>query len=478
MVTACLLILPELYQSILIGILLFKSLTYHNQYNGHDSEIKYYNWISYAALLGVILTFLSLGNNDLLFLGAYRLDTLSQFFKLIISIGFAISVFNARNISVIKHGYKFDYFMFLGLSSLGLMLLSSSVELITIYLALEISSYSLYAIIPLRDQEQKAAEAGIKYILFGAAATALSLYGLSYILATQNSSYIEILVNKSWNWADAPLALVGLTLFLVSLFYKLALFPFHFWCPDVYDGTSNETAAFAATLPKLGAIVILIRLVSQLQPAPELITIISILCAISITFGNLSALVQDDVKRLLGYSSIAHAGYILIGLISCSAQGVAATSFYSLVYVIMNFSCFWVVCRLSGSKNVKLNDLNGLYRRSPSLAFTLAVGAFALVGIPPTAGFIGKLFLLASSWDRGYNWLIILAAVNTAISIYYYLNLVRHAYTEEENSITPLKPLTGRIFGGILAVVLLILGTLPAPVISLAEKASRQLLLP
>ena len=291
---------------------------------------------------------------------------------------------------------------------------------------------------PIRGNDPRAAEAGIKYILFGAAATAIALFGLSYILASQHTTYLHLLAAKSWAWADSPLAVTGITLFMVGFFFKLALFPFHFWCPDVYDGTSNETAAFAATLPKLGAVVILIRLVALLKPEIEIITIMAVLSAASMTFGNLAALIQTDVKRILGYSSVAHAGYVLVGLVAASAMGLSAAGFYSLIYLLMNLTCFWVICSLStDGKNLKLDDLNGLYKRAPYLAFVLAVGAFALVGLPPTAGFMGKLFLLTAAWNRGYNWLIIIAALNTAISIYYYLNIVRHAYTQESEALQP-----------------------------------------
>jgi NADH-quinone oxidoreductase subunit N len=357
------------------------------------------------------------------------------------------------------------------------MTLASAVELITIYLALELSSYSLYALIPLRSREPRAAEAGIKYILFGAAATALSLFGLAYILASQHSSYLAALTAAPWSWAEAPVGIIGLTLFMAGFFYKLALFPFHFWAPDVYDGASNETAAYAATLPKLGAVVVLIRLAAMLKPGLQVTTVLAVLGAASMTFGNLAALTQQDIKRMLGYSSVAHAGYVMVGLVAASASGLAAAGFYSLIYVLMNLTCFWVICRLSADgRNLKLNDLDGLYRRAPFLAFVLAVAALALVGLPPTAGFMGKLFLLSAAWNRGYDWLVVVAALNTAISIYYYLNLIRHAYTVEADGEAAGPPPDGALWGGVLAGLLLVLGAVPAPVFRWAEAAGRQLM--
>ncbi|MFH1033343.1 MAG: NADH-quinone oxidoreductase subunit N [Pseudomonadota bacterium] len=473
------LFIPEFLQLAIVAVLFLQSMAKPREDQDGAVAGAQIGWVPLAALAGVVAAALSLSCNGTMFWDAYKIDGLSQFFKFAVAVGFAIASLNASSQPTLEPGKRADYFLLLALSAWGLMLLASSVELITIYLALEISSYSLYGLIPLRGKDARASEAGIKYILFGAAATAISLFGLSYILAAQHSSYLSVLVAKSWSWAEAPLGLAGLSLFMVGFFFKLALFPFHFWCPDVYDGTSNETAAYAATLPKLGAVVVLIRLAALLKPGLEVTTVLAVLGALSMTFGNLAALTQQDIKRILGYSSVAHAGYVMVGLVAASSRGLAAAGFYSLVYLLMNLTCFWVICRLStDGRNLQLNDLNGLYKRAPFLAFVLAVAAFALVGLPPTAGFMGKLFLLTAAWHRGYDWLVIVAALNTAISIYYYLNLVRHAYTSEaEEGDVFVKPRAdSALWGGVLAAILLILGAIPAPVFRWAEAAGRQLM--
>jgi NADH-quinone oxidoreductase subunit N len=470
------LILPEFIQVLVILGLFLQSLASPRPDGGTRLGART-GWVPLAGIAVLAAAALSLGAGGLMFREAYRIDALSQFFKLAVALGFVIAAHNAGAQPSLEPDRRPDYFLLLALSALGLMLLASAVELITIYLALEISSYSLYALIPLRGRDPRAAEAGIKYILFGAAATALALFGLAYILAAQHSSYLAVLTAKPWDWAEAPLGIVGLTLFMAGFFYKLALFPFHFWAPDVYEGTSNETAAYAATLPKLGAVVVLIRLSAMFAPGMPATTLLAVLAAASMTFGNLAALTQQDVKRMLGYSSVAHAGYVLVGLTAASAGGLAAAGFYSLVYVLMNLTCFWVICRLShDGRNLQLNDLDGLHGREPMLAFVLAVAALALVGLPPTAGFMGKLFLLSAAWNRGYNWLIIVAALNTAISIYYYLNLIRHAYTTDAVSDVAAPRSGGALWGGVLAAALLFLGILPAPVFKWAEAAGRQLM--
>ncbi|UJX39749.1 NADH-quinone oxidoreductase subunit N [Desulfovibrio sp. JY] len=433
------------------------------------------SWLPVAAGIGVLVAVAGLSSRGEMLYATYKLDALSQFFKLAIAFGFAV-------VAGIAAGKKEsrdltpDYFMLLALSAWGLMLLASCVELVTLYLALELSSYSLYALIPLRGQDRRAAEAGIKYILFGAAVTAIALFGLSYIMAAKHTTYIAALAASSWSFADAPLAVVGLTLFLAGFFYKLALFPFHFWCPDVYQGTKNETAAYVATIPKLGAVVVLVRLAAILTPHMEVTTILAILGAISMTGGNLAALVQRDVKRLLGYSSVAHAGYVMLGLAAGSAAGLAASAFYSLAYILMNLAAFYVVCTISkDGENPSLDDLDGLYHRAPALAMILAVAAFSLVGLPPTAGFTGKLFLLSAAWDQGFYWLVIVAVLNTAISIYYYLGLVRHAYTGESDAPALVIPKGTLVFGGVLAALVLLAGIIPAPLYDLAAMAGTQL---
>ncbi len=466
-------LLPELYQLGLVLVLFFLSL------NGKRYPLVS-RWMPWLAGFGLIPAICALGFQGTMLLDAYRIDPLSQFFKAAVALGFALAVLNVGKNSDLEEEKGVDYFMFLSLSAWGLMILSSAVELITIFLALELASYSLYALIPLRSRQRQAAEAGIKYIMFGAVATALALYGLSYITAAQHTTYLAGLAGKDWSWANQPMAVLGLTLFLTCFFFKLGLFPFHFWAPDVYQGASNETAAYVATLPKLGSIVILIRLSILLKPELEITTILAALAAASITYGNLAALVQSDVKRILGYSTVAHAGYIIIGLIAGTRQGVAAAGFYAVAYVLMNLTCFWVVCRVADKgSNVSLDDLNGLHHRAPVLALVLAVGAFSLVGLPPTAGFMGKFFLLAAAWNHGYNWLIILAAVNTAISIYYYLGLVRHAYTNDgpESAGSPdMNNSYGLFWGGVLAGLVLFLGFYPTPLFDYAMKAGISLL--
>jgi NADH-quinone oxidoreductase subunit N len=332
--------------------------------------------------------------------------------------------------------------MFLGFSALGLMMLVSSVELISIVIALEISSYSLYVIVPLRKGQTKIQlEASMKYLFFGAISTGIMLYGMSYLYGMTNSTFLSNILFMLPKFLDQPIGILAIVLTLTGFFFKLSLFPFHFWAPDIYEGASNTTTTFIATVPKVAAAALLIRLVTMASSAdPVFVTILIVLAALSMTFGNLVGLVQKDIKRLLAYSGIAHAGYVVMGILAMSKDGNAAAIYYMVVYLFMNLACFYVVLLLAkNGENISINDLSGLAKRAPLLAFTLAVSAFSLAGIPPTGGFTGKLFLFTSAFKAGHLNIVLIGAVNTVISIFYYLNLVRMSYSREPVSTEPIK---------------------------------------
>ena len=463
------LIMPELFMAAVLVVLFIQSI---------NERLKdKVSWVILAALIGTFLAAFSPTGPEFMFYESFRVDTLSQFFKTIIFLGLTICAANARRMGSLDNANRADYFLFMYLSAFGLLLLSSTVELFTMYISLELASFSLFIMLPLRNQDLSAVEGTIKYVLFGAVATAIGLYGVSYIIAGMHTTYVKELLTMVWSFAQHPMSMIGLTLFLLTFLYKLALFPFHFWAPDVYQGASNETAAFAATMPKVGAIVILVRLMS-FAPGIEVKTILAVMAVVSMTLGNLIALRQDDVKRLLGYSSVSHAGFIVIGLVAGGAYGLAAASYYALVYMVMNLTIFWVVTRISrDGENVMIEDLRGLYSSSPTLAFVLAVSAFALVGLPPTAGFIGKLFLFNTAWAEGFQWLVVVGVINTALAIFYYLNLVRHAYTMEQS--TPGKinlSFAGGSVAMVLALVVLYLGVMPHAIFNILLQASQGLI--
>ncbi len=413
-----------------------------------------------------------------LFYGAYRVDLFSQLVKCVMSIGFTLMLLFGADTKGISVRMRPEYYFFLLTSLLGLTLLSSSVELITLFIALELSSYSLYLLVPMRtpsDSMRAPMEAAIKYLLFGVTASGIMLFGMSWIFGIAGSTYLDQILPAMRTAGSHAAPLVGLLMLFCGMFFKLAVFPFHFWAPDVYQGASNDTTAFIASIPKIVAVAVLARFCSMAYPGEgHVALLLTGLSIASMCYGNLTALVQTDVKRMLGFSGIAHAGYILMGMATLQGWGIATALYYATGYLFMMLAAFLVLCVVSpDGQNLSIKDLNGLSRRSPMLAFVLGVSMFALAGIPPFVGFMGKFMLLTGAWRAGHTALVIIAAINTAIGIYYYLQVVRAVYTEAAlHDAEPIVPHAGARMAGICLVgLVLALGIAPESMLQLAREA-------
>ncbi|MEI8350767.1 MAG: NADH-quinone oxidoreductase subunit N [bacterium] len=410
---------------------------------------------------------------------ALRVDLYSQIFKIFILLGlFSVVVFG-RELKDIRAEIRPEYFLFLLWGTLGLMLLVSSTELITLIIAMELSSFALYLLVPLRQDRgglRIQMEAATKYVMFGIVATGIMLFGMSYLFGLTGTTYFHDLAPAlRERWSD-PAAVIGMVMVLAGLFFKLAAFPMHLWAPDVYQGASNETTAFIAGVPKAAVIAVLIRFCLCADPGDRSLTVVLTVTAIcSMFFGNLAALVQTDIKRMLAYSSIAHAGYVLLGLITLRDTGYAASIFYILGFVVMSLASFLVICATSREgENVTVDSLSGLHSRSPLAALILGAGMFALAGIPPFAGFMGKFFLLTEALKRGYVLLVVVAAINTAIGVYYYLTVVRVMYFSDagERPQVRLGAVNAALGLGLILIVLA-LGTFPSGLLDTALSAVR-----
>jgi NADH-quinone oxidoreductase subunit N len=429
------------------------------------------------AVVSILLCFVTLRDTGSLFFDAYKVDLFSQIFKLVISIGLCVVVLFSKELKGISDEVRPEYYLFLILSSLGLIMLVSSVELITLFVALELSSFSLYLLVPMRDDRggmRSQMEAAIKYILYGVMATGIMLFGMSYLFGLTGTTYLNEMLPKLHQLYTEPAAVVGIAMFMGGFFFKLAVFPFHFWVPDIYEGASNETTAFIASVPKLGAVALLIRVATF--AAPEGHTIASLLVLLSICsmfYGNLIALVQKDIKRMLGFSGIAHAGFVLLGLITMKDTGFGTAIYYIIGYVMMNLACFLVICSVSrDGENLAIEDLAGLHKRAPLLALTMTVGMFAMAGIPPFVGFMGKFMLLAGALKEGYLTLVILGALNTAIAIYYYLSVVRITFCSdpEQRPVVEVDPITKAVSIALM-IIIIIMGAVPTKFVNLATAA-------
>jgi NADH-quinone oxidoreductase subunit N len=397
-----------------------------------------------TAVAAIVVSAACLGQEATLFSGAYRVELFSQVLKLVFACGFGLVLLLSGKLSDIREDVKPEYYLFLTISVSGLTMLVSCVDLITLVVALEVSAFPLYLMIPMRREragQRSQMESAIKYMMFGIAANGIMFFGMSYLFGLTGSTSLPVIMAKLQPMIHSPLAIAGLAMTLCGMYYKLAVFPFHFWTPDVYQGASNETAGLVASLPKVGGVAVLVRFVSLAAPDNKTVALLlAILAGGSMFYGNLIALMQKDFKRLLGFSGIAHAGYALVGFVALSEQGYSAAIYYITGYVLMVLACFIVICKVSrDGTNVGIAELAGLHRRSPLLALTLAVGVFALAGIPPFVGFMGKLSLLTAAWSKGHSTLVIVAMVNAAIAVYYYLGVVREAWFRDSGEPAPIK---------------------------------------
>jgi NADH-quinone oxidoreductase subunit N len=444
---------------------------------GNPSSGKIKNVATGLAALTLIASVICIKSEGSLFYSAYHVDFFSQLFKVLIALAtLIVLIFTNRN-GDLKEQTRSEYYLFLFMSVLGLMMLVSSVELISIFVALELSSFAVYIMVPMRNNDSTLgaqSEAGVKYLLFGVMATGLMLFGMSYMYGLTGSTQIPIIAEKLSLMYSQPAAVIAILLVLAGFFYKLALFPLHFWVPDIYEGASNETTAFIAAVPKIAAVALLIRIVTLVSSEGEVIVNVLIVCALlSMFYGNLSALIQKDVKRLLGFSGISHAGFVLVGLLTFQITGYATAMYYIIGYVFMNLACFLVICSVAeNGRNVTVEDFTGLHKRAPLLALTLTVGLFALAGIPPFVGFTGKFLLLLGAFKQGHHILVILAAINTAIAIYYYLSIVRVTFcTEPEDRGTVISSGLNNTLAVLLIITMIVMGVMPSQFIAMTTSA-------
>ncbi len=425
------------------------------------------------ATLGAVLSLAAVWQDGTVFMKSYRLDLFTQVFKVILSLGLFLVICICGELKDIKERNRPEFFLLLFVCTLAMMLLVSGNHLLTIYVSLELSSYSLYVLVTLRRQEDMGVEAGIKYFLVGIFASAVMLFGIGLLYGATGAIYLDDLVSRIPRLLDQPMVLAALLFTFGGFFFKLAVFPFHFWVADVYQGANNQVTAFIATVSKVAAIAILLRLVAFTgEDGTRLVHVLVGLSVASMTVGNLAAITQQDLKRLFGYSTVAHAGYVLIGVLSLSRDGFAGAVFYAVALLVMKFTAFLVVVKVAqDGENLRVDQLAGLHRRSPLLALALMVSLFSLAGIPPTIGFTGKFLVFVAAIEKGYLALVLVAMVNVVISLYYYLLVIRAAYLLEPQGDAPaiaVSPGT-RLLAGSLIVAMIVVGFFPYHLLEVAQ---------
>ena len=442
--------------------------------------------LGFVSALGVVLTLImtywmtfSIGGGELRgFRGMVVLDPFALFFNIVI--GYATGLVILFSMDYIRReGQEAgEFYILVLLSSLGMMLMASAGDLIIVFLGLETMSIALYVLTGFFRHRLEAGEASLKYFLMGAFASAFFLYGIALIFGATGSTNLDRIANAVAAGAGRdPMLAIGFGLLLVGFGFKISAVPFHMWAPDAYEGAPTSITAFIATGSKAAAFASLLRvLLTALRGAPlDWPMLMWGMAAITMTVGNVVALAQQNLKRMLAYSSIAHVGYMLVGVVAGGSLGNGAVLFYLLVYTFTTAGAFGAILLLerNGREAVQLADYGGLATRHPVLAVALSIFLLSLIGIPPTAGFVGKFYLFGAAVKSGYVWLAVIGVLNSAVAAYYYLRLIVFMYMREpEGAPTVMAP----SFSGALALVVALwgvvqLGVAPGPLFDLAQAA-------
>jgi NADH-quinone oxidoreductase subunit N len=444
--------------------------------------------LGFVGLAGVVVmlvvTLRMWGSDARGFNGMVALDGYALFFDLVIGYATGLSLLLSMDY-IRREGIESgEFYLLVMLSAVGMVLMAAATDLILIFLALETMSLSLYVLAGFFRRRLEGGEASMKYFLLGAFASAFFLYGIALVFGATGSTNLDAIpVAIAAGRGSDPLLVIGAGLLLVGFGFKISSVPFHMWTSDVYEGAPTAVTAFIATGSKAAAFAALLRVVNASGRAAPLdwSAIFWILAVLSMTVGNVIAIAQQNVKRLLAYSSIAQVGYMLVGVVAGGALGNGSVLFYLLVYTFTTAGAFGVVLLLErdGREAVRLEDYGGLAARHPLLALALTLFLLSLIGIPPTAGFVGKFALFASGVRAGYVWLVVIGVLNSALAAYYYLRLIVFMYMREPAAGGPaaLAP----SFAGCLALIVALwgvmqLGVFPAPLLDLAQSAVAPLL--
>ena len=451
---------PEIIMAVAASVLLIFDLVMKNK-----------TPLAFAGIAVAALTFYALqlpASQGETFGGMFVSDAYSYNFKLIFLVNLVLTILiSLKYIQREKAEYG-EYYSLLMFSTTGMMLMASAKDLIVLYLGLELMALSTYILAGIKRYDRKSNEAAIKYFLLGAFSSALLLYGISIVYGLTTTTDLYVIGERLRQAGTSPALLLSMILIAVSFSFKIAAAPFHMWAPDVYEGAPTSVTAFMSVGPKAAGFAVIGRvfLISAFQGMQADWTPILIGIAIlTMAIGNIVALAQTNIKRMLAYSSIAHAGYALLGVIAGTEAGLHAVTTYLMIYAFMNIGAFSIVILLN--KGDEIQDYNGLAKSHPLVAGLMLVFMFSLTGIPPTAGFIGKFNIFMALINAGYVWIAVIAVIFSAISAYYYLRIVMNMYmkdaAEEEAVINPSASLGAAIFISVLMVF--VIGIMPSVVI-------------
>ena len=426
-------ILPEIFLSVLAMALLLINVFAPGGKKTYLAYISFFGIVATAVLVAT-----GWGSHIESFSGSVVLDNFATFFKMTFLVAAGLTVLITDSYMEregCNHGELYPLILF---AVVGMMLMASGTDLMTIFLGLEVMSVSLYVLAGFNRANKKSNEAGLKYFLLGAFSTGFMLYGMALIYGATGTTRlykIAVIVGQMTLPSANILLVVGMLLMMTGFAFKIAAAPFHMWTPDVYEGAPTPMTAFMSAGPKAAGFAALLRIFLVALPTlqVEWSQVLWVLAVLTMTVGNITALRQDNIKRVLAYSSIAHAGYALVGFVAGNGTGTAGILFYMLSYAFMNIGAFAIIILVAkkGEANGNVSDFAGLGFKRPLLALVMTLFLFSLAGMPPTAGFIGKFYLFSGAIQKGYIWLAVIGVLNSAASVYYYLRIMVYMYMKE-----------------------------------------------
>src|SRR5574341_1172976 len=394
-------------------------------------------WYSLAGIcVAAYASYTLMGVNGVVFSGTFNLDPFSTFFKFVFYIACGLGILLSINYLKVEDIDRGEYYALMLFATSGMMLMASAGDLITLYLGLELMALSVYVLAAIMRRDNRSNEAAIKYLVLGAFSSGIMLYGMSLLYGLSGTTNLAgILAFLRITDLTNPIVFLAMIMLIVSFGFKVAAAPFHMWVPDVYEGAPTSVTAFMSAGPKVAAVAVLLRVfVHALGPMQlQSSMIIAGLAGLTMAVGNVMALAQTNIKRMLAYSSIAHAGYALVGLASGGPDGAASVMLYVLIYAIMNMGAFGVVIMLrkSGVRGEEITDFAGLGKTNKTAALLMLIFMFSLTGIPPMAGFVGKFYIFKSAVQAGMVWLAVVGVIFSAISAYFYLRIIMLMYMHE-----------------------------------------------
>ena len=374
------------------------------------------------------------------FSGQLVVDAFGSFFAVLFLVTAALAIAASARFLEDEEAHFPEYYFFMLVALVGMMIMARGADLISIFVGLELQALSVYVLVGYLKKDRRSNEGGLKYFILGGLSSGVFIYALSLIYAVVGTTSLAAIGTSlaDSNLAGNPILLLGLILLIVSLGFKVAAVPFHLWAPDAYTGAATPVTLFISVASKAAAFAMMIRIlfVAFSPRTPSWTSLLALLAAITMTFGNVAALTQSNVKRMFAYSSVAHAGYALVGVAAGTAYGIAATMYYLFAYTFMNVGAWAMVIMLrrKGLAGESVDDFNGLVHRSGSATVATLIFLLSLGGIPPTIGFLGKWYVFGAAIDAGYGWLAVLGAINAAVSLFYYLRIAKAMFMSEADA--------------------------------------------